>query len=326
MKLYIDSKDIEKSVNYFKHSNIAQEPIFDIFLISKHLGITESRSISYGSKGNDAQKEKALSSLFDLGGLMGNNEYFENYSLAFPNCFMNTSSKSKKYYQPGTNAPKVFPRIKDTIKNAHNFGGIFKNEDSDKNDIVLSKNYRDIIKDNLLNNNKISLSALAAWLYRFTSFDFKKDQITNTTFTRVIRKSIYKYFNINQRDLSWLFEDDLRVNLLHPSNKIISGESFRVLIGVNDDVHENNEEIKTVEIDEKNAFARSSEINQAETTHYSELTGDNPSIDTIFTVLRDKKQIILTGVPGIGKSMYSTEISHSDFFKKTFKEIGRAHV
>jgi 5-methylcytosine-specific restriction protein B len=319
MKLYVDKEDIKQSVNYFKNSGIAQEPIFDIFLISKHLGITESRPISFGSRGNEIQKDKALSSLFDLGGLIGPNEYFESHSLAFPNCFMNTSSGSKKYYQPGTAAPKVFPRIKDTIKNAHNFGGIFTNEENDSDSVVLAKNYRDLIKSNLLNGNKVALSSLAAWLYRFTPFDFKEENVTETTFTRVVRKTIYKYFNINQRDFSWLFEDNLRVKLLHPSKKPISGEEFRTLLGVDEDVYENNETVQANNADGENSFVHFNDISQKETTRYSELTGDNPSVDTIFTVLKDKKQIILTGVPGIGKSMYSTELSQKDFFKKMFK-------
>lgn len=318
MKLYIDQNDVNESVKYFKNAGFSSEHILDIFLMSKHLGITESRSITYKFERGMSQKEKVLRSLCDLGGLIGDGEYFENYSLVFPNSFMISGEGSNRFYQPGTKLSGTPSRIKDTYKNGHNFGNIFVSSNG-SDDIVLSKNYQEIIQSNLINNKKISLYALASWIFRFKGFEFKEKKVTETTFTRVVRRAIYKYFNITNRDLSWLFEDDLVQKVIHFSEKPISGDKFRELTGTKDIIEEKNESLKIDTDDKKHQFVHPEILDKEYTTKYSQLTGDNPSIDTVFRLLKNRKQIILTGVPGVGKSMYTNKISQKKFFEKAYK-------
>ena len=49
---------------------------------------------------------------------------------------------------------------------------------------------------------------------------------------------------------------------------------------------------------------------------YLALNGDNPSDNDIFDILISKKQIVLTGVPGVGKSRYTQVLCGHGFFKK----------
>ena len=49
---------------------------------------------------------------------------------------------------------------------------------------------------------------MAAWLFRFTSFDFEFEP-DERKFTRVVEKAIKKFFKITKNDYLWLFDNDL---------------------------------------------------------------------------------------------------------------------
>ncbi|MEF2608821.1 MAG: AAA family ATPase [Faecalicoccus sp.] len=58
-------------------------------------------------------------------------------------------------------------------------------------------------------------------------------------------------------------------------------------------------------------------MTKEETTQYLALSGDNPSDKEILDTLLYKKQIVLTGVPGVGKSRYTNLLKNSGEFAET---------
>lgn len=104
-----------------------------------------------------------------------------------------------------------------------NLSPIFNDVDSK---LTLRSNYKDLIDEKYLKGQKISLSKLAAWTFRFSSFEF--DSMPNEKqFSRVLDKAIKKYFKITKNDFLWLFEDDISNCRLIPDTDSIKGQEVR---------------------------------------------------------------------------------------------------
>ena len=150
---------------------------------------------------------------------------------------------------------------------------------------------------------------LATWVFRFTSFEF--DSVPSEfEFTKVVHRAIIKYFKISKRDYSWLFEDDLYSNYIQSATNCISGSDLR----------DNFEFKKSPNIVDKYEIAslsyQDSEISKQEVEKYLSVSGDNPSDSDILQILLSKKQIVITGVPGVGKSRYTRELLQNEEFKE----------
>jgi 5-methylcytosine-specific restriction protein B len=161
-----------------------------------------------------------------------------------------------------------------------------------------------------LKGNKVSLSNLAAWIFRFTGFDF--ETVPNEKqFTRVVEKAIRKFFKITKNDFLWLFDNDLSVSRLTPSTTGITGEQIRECF-----VFEDSKKPE-VEFAEAGSDTQKSFVDRDVVERYLALNGDNPSDSDIFDILMSKKQIVLTGVPGVGKSRYTQALCDNPFFGNT---------
>ena len=107
-----------------------------------------------------------------------------------------TAFRKLAFYQPGTEFNKIPGRMKDTVEKKNINVPIFNDVDSK---LTLRSNYKDLIDEKYLKGQKISLSKLAAWTFRFSSFEF--DSIPNEKqFSRVLDKAIKKYFKITKND------------------------------------------------------------------------------------------------------------------------------
>ena len=173
--------------------------------------------------------------------------------------------------------------------------------------LTLRSNYKDLIDEKYLKGQKISLSKLAAWTFRFSSFEF--DSMPNEKqFSRVLDKAIKKYFKITKNDFLWLFEDDISNSRLIPDTDSIKGQEVR-----------NRFDFDATKMPEVNAIsapedAQVSVYDKDTVAHYLALNGDNPSDNDIFDILMNKEQIVLTGVPGVGKSRYTKVLTESGKF------------
>lgn len=303
MNYYVSKSDVEAAVDYFREANLDTDDMLFLFLMSKHLGITASCPVTYlVGKLGDEQKEEYLNAVWSLGGLFDSAEECGKRGLMFPTGFCKLS-----FYQPGTDFMGVLGRIKDTIEKKNINVPIYNDNESR---LTLKSNYRDLIRENYLKGNKISLSKLSAWIFRFTKFEFE-NMPSDKQFTRVVEKAVRKFLRITKNDFLWLFEDDLSVERLSPSAAGITGAELRA--GFTYDAGK-SPEVRAAASTENCQVSR---VSKEAVEKYLAVNGDNPSDADIFDILKTKKQIVLTGVPGVGKSRYTQILCDNPFFSRT---------
>lgn len=105
-----------------------------------------------------------------------------------------------------------------------------------------------------------------------------------------------------------MFEDDISNCRLIPDTDSIKGQEVR-----------NQFDFDATKMPEVNAIsvpedAQVSVYDKDTVAHYLALNGDNPSDSDIFDILMNKEQIVLTGVPGVGKSRYTKTLTESGKF------------
>lgn len=300
MKYYISKENVKAAIDYFKGAGLDSDDMLFLFLMSKHLGVSTAFPVTYlVGKLSDQQKKDYLNTMWMLAGLFDPKEKCGKKGLMFPTAFNRIS-----LYQPGTEFSGVLGRIKDTIEKKNINVPIYTDSGSM---LTLKSNYRDLIQENYLKGNKISLANLAAWVFRFTSFDF--ETLPNEKqFTRVIEKAVRKFLKITKNDFLWLLENDLSTNRLVPSVDGISGAEIRDCFDFEDS------KIPEVEVSATINEVQSSSIERDIVERYLALNGDNPGDNDILNVLMNKKQIVLTGVPGVGKSRYTQMLCANPFF------------
>lgn len=298
MKCYVSKNNVIEAIEYFKESDFPSDDALSIFLLAKHTGITTSHKILVSGKVPEKEKD----GFDELAKLTDPTEEYQYSSHMFP-----TNFKDLNFFNQSSKNP--FSRLRDTIKQKNSKVELY-NWNGEENTISLKNNFKDIIEARYLNNQKISMRNLAAWIFRFTEFDFE-EKPTATTFTRVVRKSLIKYFHIKKSDTIWLFNDDFYLDPIKPENKYINGINLRSSIGINEaDIENIKSQGKVKIVNAPKTMIVSKDIVQK----YQELTGDNASFSTILETLKVKKQIILTGVPGTGKSRFTRQLAKNDFF------------
>lgn len=298
MRCYVSKNNVIEAIKYFKGSEFPSDDALSIFLLAKHTGITTSHKILVSGK----VPEKERKGFDELAKLTDPTEEYQYSSHMFPSNF-----KDKSFFNQSSKNP--FSRLRDTIKQKNSKVELY-NWNGEENTISLKNNFKDIIEARYLNNQKISMRNLAAWIFRFTEFDFEEVP-TDTTFTRVVRKSLIKYFHIKKSDEIWLFNDDFYLDPLKSEHKYISGVDLRSSIGINEaDIESIKSQGKVKIVNTPKNMIVSKDVVQK----YQELTGDNASFNTILETLKIKKQIILTGVPGTGKSRFTKRLAKDKFF------------
>lgn len=302
MNYYVSKENVIAAIDYFKNAGFEADDMLDIYLLSKNQGVTTTFPVTYGKQLSGDKRKECSWAMWMLGGLFDSSEICGKRGLIFPSGF----SKSE-LYQPGTDFSGAVGRVRDTIKQKNIPMPIYNNNDSI---LTLRSNYRELLTENYLKGNKISLSHLAAWLFRFTSFEFENEP-DERKFTRVVEKAIRKFFKITKNDFLWLFENDLSSRRLTPKDSGISGAEVRSYFTYKDG------EKPDVQTAQDPSEAQSSSIGREEVERYLALSGDNPSDADIFDILKTKKQIVLTGVPGIGKSRYTLQLCQNKFFSHT---------
>lgn len=301
MDCFIPKQDVVDSINYFKELPLDSDDNLFLYLMAKQAGISLTFPVTFlTGKLSEQQKKDYLQSIWMLAGLFDSNETAKKNSLIFPNNFRHIS-----FYQPGTIYQSVVGRIKDTIQKKNLVVPLYDDNDSV---LKLRRNYQEVLEENYLHGNKISLRHLAAWVFRFTTFEFESTPDKNQ-FTKVLEKHIRKMFRITKRDFLWLFDDDLSFNRIFPATIGITGEELR-----------NQFEFSATKLPEISEIVDSSDMQASFVSkdiieQYLSINGDNPSDKDIISTLLDKKQLVLTGVPGVGKSRYTNLLKENPIFK-----------
>lgn len=291
---YISKEDVLESINYFKNLHIENDAMLPAFLIAKHLGVSIRRPVTFSSVSSE-QKKQILSMIWQLGGLQGKNEIGNKRAVIFPNAFKSEEIVSGDYYQAGSDFTQLVSRIKDTVEKKNINDQLFV----DKNkQLTLSRKYKEIITEKYLYGQKISLKHFACWVFRFIDFDFQNIEPDKKDFTRVVNKAIRQLFRITKKDFLWLFEDDILSDSITPSKTMIDPAEIRKQFNFKEGLEPEISSASTVN------EVQDISINNQQVAKYIQLTGDNPSDEQIYETLLQTKQIVLTGVPGIGKSRF----------------------
>jgi len=310
MEYFIPKQEVIDSIQYFKELSLDTDDNLFLFLMAKQAGISMTFPVTFmTSKLTEQQKKDYLQSIWMFAGLFDSEEKAGKNSLIFPNNFSRVS-----FYQPGTEYQSVVGRIKDTIQKKNLVVPLYEDNESV---LKLRRNYQEVLEENYLHGNKISMKHLTAWIFRFTKFEF--DVIpTEKQFTRLLDKYVRKFLRITKKDFLWLFDDDLSFNRIEPALSGITGKEVRELFDFDSNKLPNV--MKSTDTSSNQISSVSKEV----TEQYLALNGENPSDKDILSILLDKKQIVLTGVPGVGKSRYTNLLKDSPTFKRT--EIVQFHA
>lgn len=274
IQLSIDSlKTVESTGTANGHADL-----FAFFLILK-LQNLKTNHWSHDSEIYD--KEKMLQSLYIFGGMASKEEKPGKKS-----CLFFTGLKNLKLYNEGTVFGSLPSRLIDTINNS-------------AADHLLDKNQQDIkFKKNVLDNinkkypKKFNLYSVIYWIYRHYNFDKK--------YTRSELKKIFcNQFNFSDDEIEQIFDTS---PIFDPEYSVEPTTHFdvRQYIGLTD--IELNKTDLNVEISSLNLERYAKELKMIA----NEL---KVTPDLIVEVLNKYKQVILTGVPGVGKSYFIKGLS-----------------
>lgn len=298
MRKYIENESVKNCIKYFELSNMENPEQLGLFFFFKALDINTSEYIPFNkaSQMTDEEKSEYNRKLYTLAAVFAPNELGEKRTCLFP-FSIQKNIKQKQFYNGGSSFKQLLSRITDTVDNTL----IDKFLDKDTEDkIKLKRNYLKYIKETYLKGNKISLTYLSIWVCRFTEFEVDEG-INEEEFTRLCVKYVIDFLNINELELQELFYDDSLKNLINFSDEMIKGETLRSLIDFED-----LPEVKNTT--EANMDQQALIVSLEQSRRLIEMNGENPSFDEVKRILMLRKQIILYGVPGIGKSRFITTI------------------
>lgn len=298
MRVFVDRESLAKSIKYFSTLDIANPEQLGLFFFFKSIGIDSKNVMPFKKMGQMSEEERQEynSKLYQLAGMFTYEEIGEKRSCLFP-FSIKDNIKQSNYYNGRTEFKQLLSRITDTVDNT--LVDKFLDKDVDGN-IKLKRNYLQYIKDTYLKGNKISITHMATWLCRFIAFDVD-DEVTDRDFTRICIKYTIAYLNITELELQTLFYDDSFTEQIGFAPSMIKGDDFRSLFKFVDFPEVRKRTLEDPSI-------HSVIISIEETRRLVEMNDKNPLKEELKDLLELRKQIILYGVPGTGKSRFISEI------------------
>lgn len=302
MRIFVDKKSVEESIKYFELNTIDKPEQLGLFFFFKSLDISASEYISFGKVSQMSGEEKNIynDKLYTLSSVFAPNEMGGKRTCLFP-FSIQENIKQAQFYNGGSAFKNLLSRITDTVDNTLIDKFLDKNSE-DK--IKLKRNYLKYIKETYLKGNKISIVNLSVWICKFIGFEVD-NEITKEEFTRLCVKYTIQFLRLNDLELQELFFDDSVNKLIQYNDEMVDGESVRSFISFKD-----NPEV--TKISELNIDEQVFTLSLEEGRRFMEMSGNNPSFEEIKKLLMLRKQIILYGVPGIGKSRFISAVE-SDF-------------
>lgn len=276
--MYLSKKLIELSIDRLKTVEATgtangHADLLAFFLILK----LQNLKINHWSHNSEIyNKDKMLQALYILGGMASKEEKPGKKS-----CLFFTGLRSNKLYNEGTVFNGLPSRLIDTIDNS-------------AADHLLDKNQQDIkFKKDVLENinkkypKKFNLFALIYWVYRHHNFENK--------YTKSELKKIFcSQFNFSDEDVEKVFDTNYFIDPEY-SEKPTSHSDIREYIGLRD-----------IELNKTDLNIEISSLNLEKYAKELKMIANELKVtpDLIFEVLDKYKQVILTGVPGVGKSYF----------------------
>lgn len=265
---------------------------FAYFLIFSHYGINKSvpKSITDSEILNRA--------IFDVGGVFSPNESAGKKSCVFFtsfNCLTtagNSEEKEKCFFNKGTRFLDLAKRIKDTADNSLTDFLLDVQKDGNNKSFYT---FRSDIENTIRNayDSRFKLSAVLKWLYRYYGFE-ENELNLESLFGKFLND-----YNLSENQINELFDYDLDGEPVELSGGFIEGNEIRNRLGIETIV-----EVEPLEEDETSPI-RPVVIGPDE-LHLRKK--NNITYPQFKRLLEKRKQVILCGVPGVGKSYLVDQI------------------
>lgn len=231
MEMYIDESSLKKTIEYFRAFDCSKPEQIGLFLYFKAAGLNQFGYSEYKKWGDfdTAEREQLLRSLYDLAGVFDAScENGLKCTALFPFSISNYY-KSSSFYNGGTVFKSLGSRISDTLDNAL-VSTIIQRSNEDKNLLKFNETYIKHISEKQLKQQKISLSKIAAWCFRFWDLH-DIDNLSERDITDVLILAFLKYYNISLDEYKGLFRLDN--DTISVSANKISGPKLRELLKLN---------------------------------------------------------------------------------------------
>ncbi len=290
--------------NFFVDLKGKTDVLIPTFLTLKKIGVNKNRSVDYNE---DAAREAVF--LLNCPYLSTEphpeNKYLIN---PFSRSFIKTTG-AKKYWRSESLDRYVKLGSHGLCNNYVGGGTIWDRilATSEKSPIRFRVNYIDEIKKacGISYNNRIDITKLAGWCFREVSFDkgLSKNELTQSAIELFLGT-----FNITNEEMKALFE--ITGDLIRFSSNLLNMSNVRANC-FNFDPPGSLISNKLIDIDAMSMDRR----------HY--FMSSNPKLEKIIEILREKKQLVLYGPPGVGKTWIAKQIAKCKDWKKT--EIVQFH-
>lgn len=268
----------------------AHKDLFAFYLILKLRGL---KTNTWTLSNSIYDKDGLIEAMLLIGGLASPEEEPGKKACMFFTSFNKAKETENKegFYNPSSSFKSLPSRLKDTIDNSAIDSLGSKNQDS----LKFQRNFTEKLLENY--SQRFNLYSLIVWIYRFKEFD--------TQYSATDLKEIFKkQFSLTDNDILELFDTTLNYDLLY-SKEMASFESVRKTLKVESFVELKKEKLE-YQISSLN-------INKFY-TELSMIFNSNIKTEVLRDILLNYKQVILTGVPGVGKSYFIKELNGFEIF------------
>ncbi len=324
-KIYVSDNGINKCIDYFAKTTISSPEQLGMFFFFKSIGFNEREYKAFPKVSGIAeeQRQEYLKNMYNLSSVFDKEiENGEKKCCLFPFSIADEIG-NKQQFNPGTVFKGLLSRMRDTVDNTLVDDTKFlRKDDSNPDYFKFPRDYIQILQNNFLNNQRISLIYFAAWYFRFRGVECNDSWLDNPTedlykaFTRVCTKTLIEELNLNEDELSELFYHDEGEIIQYSATKI-SGQALRNKMKFSKD---SVPEIKALPRGGIDYMNNTKDIEIQKTEELAQPTGNNITVDSLRALLGASKQVILYGAPGTSKSHITNQIK-GDFEDSTMVQF-----
>lgn len=292
--MYIDDELILAAIKElvdFKFVGTRNRDLFAYYLLLKKLGFNKFTPYSVTKVFHGDNKDKNLPIVYELGGMFDAIENVSKKGILFFTSFylaVQPDSGTGIFYNQATEFRALHGRLKDTIDNTVQDHLLVMNVKVGEKFYKFKPNVEDIIVAEY--NKKCPLWALLVWIYRSRDFE----QIS----FEILKNLFLDDYGLTRNELFQLF--DLSSHLITIKPNPIRHLNIRQELQVTG----------KVEISSSGLPLFSYAPARVTQTVIRNLTGVNSTMtpDELCNLLKNHLQVILTGVPGTGKSFLCNEV------------------